>query len=184
MSVPSLTLARSAALAGLFTPAAAPPRGHQGLELRVGHPPDAAAGSALARRGRVAQRRGLQPSVADQVVDYMIFANEAKLYDTLVGDSAFSQTFPLLGPRDKQGRSLRDFDLHKRLFKYPLSHMIYSETFDGMPDIAKQMVYQKIYDVLTGKNKSDQFANLSPADRQAVLEIVRDTKPGLPDYWK
>jgi hypothetical protein len=136
------------------------------------------------QEGKLQESHDRLSSVADQMVAYMLFANEAKLYDTLVGDSTFSQTFPLLGPSDKQGRSLRDFDLHKRLFKYPLSYMIYSETFDGMPDIAKQMVYQKIYDVLTGKNKSDRFANLSLTDRQAVLEIVRDTKPGLPSYWK
>ncbi len=136
------------------------------------------------QEGKVQESHDRLSSVADQVVDYMLFANEAKLYDTLVGDSSFSQTFPLLGPRDKQGRSLRDFDLHKRLFKYPLSYMIYSETFDGMPDIAKQMLYKQIYDVLTGKNKSDKFANISPADRQAVLEIVRDTKTGLPSYWQ
>jgi hypothetical protein len=134
--------------------------------------------------GQFEQSRERLNLVADQLVSYMLFAHEARLYDTLVGNSTFTTTFAARGPRDKQGRSLRDFDLQKRLFKYPLSYMIYSEAFDGMPDVAKQMVYQKLYDVLSGKNKSDEFAALSAADRQAVLEIVRDTKPGLPDYWK
>jgi hypothetical protein len=34
--------------------------------------------------------------------------------------------------------------------------------------------------VLTGKEKS----KLSLADRAAILEILLDTKPGLPAYWK
>ena len=42
------------------------------------------------------------------------------------GVSTFTKTFAEPGPRDHQGRSLRDFDMHKRMFRYPLSFMIYS----------------------------------------------------------
>jgi hypothetical protein len=102
----------------------------------------------------------------------------------VTGVSTFTKTFPQRGPRDKQGRSLRDFDLKTRMFKYPLSYMIYTEAFDGMPDWARDRVYQKLYDVLTNKNTSAQFARISADDRRNVLEIVRETKTGLPDYWK
>ena len=61
--------------------------------------------------------------------------------------------------------------------------MIYSAAFDGMPDIVRERVYQRLYDVLTGKDKSPTFAGISAADRQAILEIVRATKPKLPAYW-
>src|SRR5207302_2080468 len=88
------------------------------------------------------------------------------------------------GPRDKQGRSLRDFDLKKRLFRYPLSYMIYSPAFDGLPDVARDRVYKRLYDVLTGQVQTGRLAQMSAEDRRAVLEIVRDTKPGLPPYWK
>jgi hypothetical protein len=40
-------------------------------------------------------------------------------------------------------------------------------------------VYQRLYDVLTGKNQNPVFARLSTTDRRNILEIVRDTKPGL-----
>ena len=70
------------------------------------------------------------------------------------------------------------------MFKYPLSYMIYTEAFDGMPDWARERVYQKLYDVLTNKNTSPRFARISADDRRNVLEIVRETKTGLPDYWK
>ncbi|TVS18965.1 MAG: hypothetical protein EA424_09780 [Planctomycetaceae bacterium] len=36
---------------------------------------------------------------------------------------------------------------------------------------------------ITGRNTSETYSHLSPAYRQAILEILRDTKPGLPDYW-
>lgn len=60
--------------------------------------------------------------------------------------------------------------------------MIYSPAFDALPGPARELVYQRLYDVLSGKDT--QLAHLSAQDRQAVLEIVRDTKPGLPAYWK
>jgi len=62
--------------------------------------------------------------------------------------------------------------------------MIYSEAFDGMPGIAKDWVYQRLYDVLSGKDSSQKFTRLSAEDRAAVLDIVRDTKSSLPRYWK
>lgn len=120
----------------------------------------------------------------DDLVTYMLFADEAKLWDPIVGVSTFTKTFPDRGPRDPQGRSLRDFDLQKRMFKYPLSYMIYSPAFDGMPDVVRDRVYQRLFDVLSGKDQSGKFARLSADDRQAVLAIVRATKPNLPPYWK
>ncbi len=120
----------------------------------------------------------------DAMVQYMLFTNEARIYDPIQGVSTFTQTFPQRGPRDKKGRSLRDFDLHTRMFKYPLSYMIYSETFDAMPAVVRDRVYRKLYDVLTGKDQSQTFARLPQADRQAIFEILLDTKPTLPAYWK
>jgi hypothetical protein len=80
---------------------------------------------------------------------------------------------------------LRDFDLQKRLFKYPLSYMIYSEAFDALPEQVRERVYRRLYDVLSGADQSDRFKrHLSPDDRRAVLEILRETKPGLPPYFK
>jgi hypothetical protein len=119
----------------------------------------------------------------ETLVKYMLFADELRLYEPVKGVSTFTQTFPQRGPRDKQGRSLRDFDLQTRMFKYPLSYMIYSETFDAMPEVVRERVYRRVYDVLSGADQSKAFERLSPADRQAILEIVLETKSGLPAYW-
>jgi hypothetical protein len=120
----------------------------------------------------------------ESLVTYMLFADEATLHGPVVGVSTFTKTFPLRGPRDGKGRSLRDFDLQKRLFRYPLSYMIYSEAFDAMPQQVRERVYRRLYDVLTGRDQSAKFKRLSAEDRRAVLEILRETKPGLPAYFK
>ena len=119
----------------------------------------------------------------EEMVGYMLFADEEPLKQPVAGVSTFTKTFAERGPRDPQGRSLRDFDLQKRLFRYPLSYLIYSAAFDAMPGIVRERVYQRLYDILTGQDKSQKFAAIAPADRQAVLDIVRATKPKLPEYW-
>jgi hypothetical protein len=123
-------------------------------------------------------------TAADQMVTYMLFANEAPLEAPVTGASTFVKTFPERAPRDRQGRSLRDFDLKTRLFRYPLSYMIYSEMFDGMEPAGRERVYRYLYEVLTGGNTDPKFARISAEDRRAVLEIVRDTKSDLPEYWR
>jgi hypothetical protein len=120
----------------------------------------------------------------ETMISYMLFADESRIYEPIQGVSTFTKTFPERGPRDPRGRSLRDFDLQTRMFKYPLSYMIYSETFDAMPDAIRERVYRRLYDVLTNKDQSKTFARLSGDDRRAIFEILIATKPNLPDYWK
>ncbi len=109
------------------------------------------------------------------MLKYMLFADEEpppkRLY--VKGVSTFTETFPQRGPRDPQGRSLRDFDLKTRLFRYPLSYMIYSTAFDGLPNKVRERVYQRLYEILTGKDTSKTFAALSPETRKAVYSRNR-----------
>ena len=123
-------------------------------------------------------------SAVEELVQYMLFANEAKLDAPVQGTSGFTEAFQKSGLRDHKGRSLRDFDLRTRMFRYPLSYMIYTEAFDEMPEAARTRIYQRIHDVVSGKDTAARYANLNAADRQAILEILRDTKKTLPAYWK
>jgi hypothetical protein len=109
------------------------------------------------------------------LVNYMTFADEAPLKEPIEGVATFMKTFPQRGPRDAKGRSLRDFDLQKRLFRYPLSYLIYSAQFDALPDNVHEKIYRRLFDALGRKPESD---------RQAILEILRDTKSSLPGYWR
>lgn len=123
-------------------------------------------------------------SVSDELVKYMLFSAEAKLTDPITGSSNFAQEFSERGPFDKQGRSLRQFDLKTRLFRYPCSYLIYTKSFDAMPEVVLDVTLHKLYDVLIGKDQSAAFAHLTQGDRRAILEILRDTKPTLPEYWR
>jgi hypothetical protein len=64
------------------------------------------------------------------------------------------------------------------------SYLIYSEAFDALPDSAKEPIYRQLHEILTGKNTGEDYAHLTPEDRQAILEILRETKDDLPSYWK
>ena len=104
------------------------------------------------------------------LVDYLTFAEEAPLREPVRGVSTFTTSFAARGPKDRQGRSLRDFDLNTRLFRYRLSYMIYSDLFDTLPPSLRNRVYARLREVL--------------ADRDPVaMEIVRETKTNLPAGW-
>jgi hypothetical protein len=119
-----------------------------------------------------------------ELVDYLLFVDERPLPGRIQGSSRFTETFAALGPRDGKGRSLRQLDLERRLPRYPCSYMIYSDAFDALPANAKAAIYQRMWDVLSGQDKDPRYARLSASDRQAVVEILRDTKQSLPEYWK
>lgn len=122
-------------------------------------------------------------SAGDKLIKNMLFVDEITLKDPVAGTSKYTEEFSKLGPFDKKGRSLRQFDLKTRLFKYPCSYLIYSEAFDKLPAMVKEHTYKRLHEILTGKDQSEDFAHLSKTDRTAILEILRDTKKGLPEYW-
>jgi hypothetical protein len=116
---------------------------------------------------RLAWQSRVDPSHLDAsiktLVDYMTFADEAPLKEPIQGVSPFTESFPKRGPRDRQARSLRDFDLQTRLFRYPLSYMIYSPAFDALSAAVRERIYEQI----------------SARCPSSVIEILCDTKPGF-----
>ncbi len=119
-------------------------------------------------------------AIIEDLLTYMLFADEAPLTAPIAGVSTFSRSFPARGPRDRHGRSLRDFDLGTRLFRYPLSYMVYSPSFEGMPDVARNRVYRRLRAILSSAPEPGRYAHLSREDRQAILDILRETKPDAP----
>jgi hypothetical protein len=121
---------------------------------------------------------------ANELVDYMLFVDEAALPTPVRGLSSFTKDFPAKGPRDSKGRSLRDLDLTRRLLRYPCSYMIYTDAFDALPPATLAMVYERMWAILSGKVTDPEYAKISPADRRAIIEILRETKKNLPAYWR
>ena len=121
-------------------------------------------------------------SYMDQLVDAMLFVDAIQFTDRISGNSGFDRWFESRGPRDWLGRSLRDLDLRSRLFKYPLSYVVYSAAFDALPEYAKHYVYGRFAAVLTGRDTGEAYAQLSPQDRKAILEILSATKPDFAHF--
>ena len=70
------------------------------------------------------------------------------------------------------------------MFEFPCSYLIYSASFQALPSDAKDYVLRRMWEVLSGQDQSKKFAHLTAGDRQAILEILRDTLPNLPDFWQ
>ena len=141
----------------------------------------------LARDPPAATTGGAPPHVRDLVrdlVDYLLFVDEAPLPSPVKGSSTFAQEFASKGPHDSRGRSLRDLDLTHRLLRYPCSFMVYTDAFDALPAAVKSLVYERMWDVLSGRETSKVYARLTFADRRAIVEILRETKKGLPEYLR
>jgi hypothetical protein len=115
------------------------------------------------------------PENVNELVNHMLFLDEAKFADPIKGSSGFAEKFSAAGPFDHRGRSLRQFDLKQRLMQFPCSYMIYSAAFDALADAIKDAVYRRMWAVLS--------TAVEPADRHAIVEILRDTKPDLPSYF-
>lgn len=125
---------------------------------------------------------------AEQLLKYLLFANETPLPDIDAGQaiaaSAFARDFSARGPFDSKGRSLRQFDLRTRIFRYPLSYLVYSEAFDAIPEPTRGYLYGRLLDILSGRDDSGDFDALSAEDRRAILDILLETKSNLPQAWR
>ena len=130
-------------------------------------------------------RPDLLRGMIDEFVDYLLFIDEAPLAAPIASPaSPFAVKFASLGPRDRRGRSLRDLDLKTRTLRYPCSYMIYSAAFDALPVEATEAIYARVWQVLSGQVTGQKYARLALSDRRAIVEILRDTKSGLPAYFQ
>lgn len=116
------------------------------------------------------------------LIEAMLFVDEVSFADPIQGSSSFAKVFSEQGPNDGIGRSLRDLDLKTRLFSYPLSYLIYSPQFIGLPDEMKEFVYRRLWQILTARRPTE-YPHISLTQRKAIREILVDTLPDLPDYW-
>jgi hypothetical protein len=118
-------------------------------------------------------------SACEPLVQALLFSDSAPLTAPVKGTSGFDAEFSRRGPKDKQGRSLYQLDLTTRLLRYPCSFVVYSESFDGLPPEARARIARRFEEILSGKDHSQPFSHLTPADRKGIREILSETKPGF-----
>jgi hypothetical protein len=70
------------------------------------------------------------------------------------------------------------------MFKYPLSYLIYSKSFLGLPPEAMEYVARRLKAILDGRVPKAAFSHLTPDLRRDLLEIVTETHPPLANAWK
>lgn len=121
-----------------------------------------------------------QRGIARALADALLFVDETPLPQRMVGTSGFAERFSAIGPTDRRGRSLRQLDLTTRLMRYPCSYLIYSPMFEALPAAVRSLVYERMWQVLSGADTDPRHRQMARADRQAVVEILRDTRPDWP----
>ncbi len=133
--------------------------------------------------GRALAHPGLAADLTD-LVNYMTFADEMRLPQPVEGVSSFAATFAARGPVDGQGRSLRQFDLRTRLFRYPVSYLIHSPSFAALPEVARTEILRQVYDRLVSPGDERRPGGPSAADWRDAVAIVAALVPGLPAFWR
>jgi hypothetical protein len=133
-----------------------------------------------AHQGQPDFAAGRLRDAVDELVDALLFVDEAPLTSTVKGTTAFAAIFEAQGPADSRGRSLRQLDLEHRLQRYPCSYMVYSAAFRALPDALRAAIYARMWDILSGREAAPRYARLSDADRRAIVEILGETLPDVP----
>jgi len=139
---------------------------------------DAAAMNKIFKRGEGFESDSTRrrfDSASKKVVKALLFCEELELTSPIKGDGDFAKHFESLGPFDSGHRSLRDFDLTKRMFRFPCSFLIYSDAFRALPEGVLTRVYSQLDAILSGENEDDEFDHLSAEDRVAIREILNQT---------
>ncbi len=137
-----------------------------------------------ASQGRPDFANGTLGELVKELTDYLLFVDEAPPPTRLTPRPGFAERFTNAGPRDRQGRSLGELDLERRLLRYPCSYMVYTKAFESLPAPAKHAVYRRMWTVLSGQDTRAAYSHLWAADRRAIIEILRDTKSDLPEVFR
>ncbi len=117
-------------------------------------------------------------SETERILETLLFCDEAALPEGgIQGAGAFEKSFAGRRKTDAAGRSLRDFDLRTRMFKYRCSYMIYSEAFDILPVHLKTRVLTRLDEILRAPEPPPRFAHLPAEERAAIRQILLATKP-------
>jgi hypothetical protein len=118
-------------------------------------------------------------SAGDDLLAAMLFVGEAPLTGPMKGTSGFTEEFAAVGQRDSAGRSLRDFDLTRRIFRHPCSYLVESAAFRSLPPEMRDYLGTRLGAILAGEDTSGKFAHLSADDRAAIRDVLMSLEPDV-----
>ena len=112
-----------------------------------------------------------------ELVDDLLFYDEAALPDGLQGSAGFQAAFQHKARRTANGRSLKEFSLRRHLFQNRCSYLIYSESFLALPPELTKRVYARLEKILTAREAEPRYTYLDREERGRIMEILRETHP-------
>ncbi len=120
-------------------------------------------------------------STAQDVVDRLLFLDEARLPEGVAGTMAFRESFVEGAPRSRAGHALKDLALSGHLFANRCSYLIYSESFQSLPEPFKARVFDRLGAVLRGSD--DRYAHLGSEEKARIYDILIETHPEAKRRW-
>ncbi len=121
---------------------------------------------------------------SDKVLKYMFFADEADLPKVDLSQSEMAAEFQERGPKDSKGRSLYQLRMNRRMFRYPFSYIVYTDTFNDLPREALDYLWPEIERILDPATRPEGYSHISRRDKIAIKEILLETHPSAKRYWK
>lgn len=121
-------------------------------------------------------RRVFTNSVED-VVDHLLFKDEAALPESIVGNQVFSADFDRRSVRDASGASLRDLHLRGRLFENRCSYLIYSHSFQSLPETLRRSILIRLAQALNPSTTETRHTHLEFEERLRIAAILKETHP-------
>jgi len=115
-------------------------------------------------------------SLAERVVEALLFADAAELGEGVEGDEEFQREWTARFPRAAGGDSLADFRLYGRLFKNRCSYMVYSGAFRALPATVRARVFERLRAALADEGGAE---HLGASERRRIREILTETLPGF-----
>lgn len=132
---------------------------------------------ALAETLAEDERQSVLQSVAEEVVDHLLFRDSAPLPAGVVVGDAFRRAFMEDARRTAAGASLKDFAGGGRLFAQRCSFLIHSDSFAALPGALKEIVFGRLHTALTESGPAERYAYLEPDERGRILAILGETHP-------
>lgn len=112
----------------------------------------------------------------EDVLDALLFKDEAALPDGgIEGSGDFQEAFARNARRTSEGRSLKDFQLLNRLFKYRCSYMIHEQTFTRLQPDLKRRILQRLGLILEGQDPAERYTYLTGSERRHIRHILEST---------
>jgi hypothetical protein len=122
-------------------------------------------------------------NATQEIVDHLLFKDEAPLPADIKGRPAFQETFMANVPRARDGSSLKELRLQRHIFRNRCSYVIYSEFFLALPDPLKARIYNRLAKALDPVDSDPRYAHLGTVERRRIANILLQTHPEFPRHW-